>query len=169
MAKILFTQPHPAFIELNVVNTILGGYFGSRLMKVVREEKGYTYGINSLLIPLVHEGYFVIVSEVGSGVCRDAIEAIKQEIKRLREETVGEQELAMVKNYLRGEILRSFDGPLPTASSYLKLMENNISEDYYHNVIHTISNIQPERIRELTNQYLHEDTMKISIAGQCNS
>jgi predicted Zn-dependent peptidase len=73
----------------------------------------------------------------------------------------------MVKNYMRGELLRAFDGPLPTSSTYLKLMENNISEDYHKRMLQVINNIEPERIRELAEQYLNEDDMKISIAGKC--
>jgi len=167
MGKVLFNKHHKDFMEMQVVNTILGGYFGSRLMKVVREEKGYTYGISSLLISLVNEGYFVIVTEVGANVCGKAIEAIEKEIKRLKQESIGAKELSMVKNYMKGEILRSFDGPLPTSSTYLKLMENTISEDYHNRMIHTINEIHPERIRELAEQYLDEKEMITSIAGQC--
>lgn len=167
MGKVLFNQHHKDHKEMQVVNTILGGYFGSRLMKVVREEKGYTYGITSLQIPLVHAGYFVIVSEVGAQVCGKAINAIEEELRRLREEKVGREELDMVKNYMRGELLRAYDGPLPTSSTYLKLMENNISEDYHKSMLQVINDIEPERIRKLAEQYLNEDDMKISIAGQC--
>ena len=167
MGKVLFNQHHKDFMEMQVVNTILGGYFGSRLMKTIREKKGYTYGISSLLIPLVHAGYFVIVSEVGAKVCGKAIEAIQQEIRRFKEDKTDEEELNMVKNYMRGEILKYFDGPLPTASTYLRLMEHNLTEDYHKLLLQTINDIQPERIRELAEKYLDEEDMKISIAGQC--
>ena len=68
---------------------------------------------------------------------------------------------------MRGELLRAYDGPLPTASTYLKLMENNISEDYHKTMLQVINDIEPERIRELAEQYLQEVDMKISIAGKC--
>ena len=167
IGKIVFGKHHPDFPGLQVVNTILGGYFGSRLMKKIREEKGYTYGIHSLLVPLVNEGYFVIVSEVGAGVCRKAISAIYDEIKKLRQEKVDQEELNMVKNYMLGQLLRAFDGPLPTSSTYLNLMELRLKEDYYQRVVDTINQITPDDIQDLANRYLNEDEMIRSIAGNC--
>jgi len=167
LGKLLFNKRHPDFPGMQVVNTILGGYFGSRLMKKVREEKGYTYGIFSMMVPLVHEGYMTIASEVGAPVCRKAIDAIYQEIKRLRTEKVDRQELDMVRNYMMGQLLRAFDGPLPTASTYMSLMEMGLNEDYYQRVVYTINNINPEDVRELAAKYLEEQDMILSIAGKC--
>ncbi len=167
IGKVLFNKRHPDFPGLQVVNTILGGYFGSRLMKKIREEKGYTYGIFSVLVPMVNEGYLTIASEVGANVCRKAIDAIYEEIKKLREEKVGQPELTMVRNYMMGQLLRAFDGPLPTASTYMSLMEMNLDEDYYQRVVYTVNNITPEDIRELANKYLNEQEMVRSVAGKC--
>ena len=167
IGKIVFGKHHPDFPGLQIVNTILGGYFGSRLMKKIREEKGYTYGIHSLLVPLVNEGYFVIVSEVGAGVCRKAISAIYEEIKKLRQEKVGQEELNMVKNYMLGQLLRAFDGPLPTSSTYLSLIELRLKEDYYQQMVDTINQITPDDIQDLASRYLREEDMIRSIAGSC--
>ncbi|MGM0530952.1 MAG: M16 family metallopeptidase [Bacteroidota bacterium] len=167
IGKILFGKHHPDFPGIQVLNTILGGYFGSRLMKKVREEKGYTYGINSLLVPLVNEGYFVIVSEVGADVCRKAISAIYEEMKKLRNEKVSPEELNMVKNYMLGQLLRAFDGPLPTSSTYLNLLELRLKEDYYQQMVNTINQITADDIRELAGKYLKEEDMIRSVAGKC--
>lgn len=167
IGKIIFGKHHPDFPGIQVLNTILGGYFGSRLMKKVREEKGYTYGIHSLLVPLVNEGYFVIVSEVGAGVCRKAISAVYEEMKKLRNEKVGRDELNMVKNYMLGQLLRTFDGPLPTSATYLNLIELRLKEDYYQKMVDTINQITAEDIQELANKYLKEEDMIRSIAGRC--
>ncbi len=167
MGKVMFTKHHPDYLKMKIVTTILGGYFGSRLMKKVREEKGYTYGINALLISLVNEGYFVIVSEVGSNVCRKAIDAIKQEIKRLKKEKAGNAELDMVKNYMMGELLKSFDGPLPTSGSYLSILENNVSEYYFSNLFDEINKITAMDVMDLANKYLDEEEMILSVAGKC--
>lgn len=167
LGKLLFNKRHPDFPGMQVVNTILGGYFGSRLMKKVREEKGYTYGIFSMMVPLVNEGYLTIASEVGANVCRKAIDAIYREIKRLRTDKVDQQELDMVRNYMMGQLLRAFDGPLPTASTYISLMEMGLDEDYYQRVVYTINNITPDDVRELAAKYLEEQDMILSIAGKC--
>ena len=167
IGRIVFGKHHPDFPGIQVLNTILGGYFGSRLMKKIRQEKGYTYGIHSLLIPLVNEGYFVIVSEVGAGVCRKAISAIYEEMKKLRYEKVGREELDMVKNYMLGQLLRAFDGPLPTSSTYLNLIELRLKEDYYQQMVDTINQITADDIQELARKYLREEDMIRSIAGKC--
>jgi len=167
MGKILFNKRHPDFPGMQVVNTILGGYFGSRLMKKIREEKGYTYGIYSMMVPMVNEGYLSIASEVGSDVCRQAIEDIYQEISKLRNEKVGQQELSMVKNYMMGQLLRAFDGPLPTASTWFSLLEMGLQDDYYKRMVYTINNITAGDVQELANKYLDEQTLIRSVAGKC--
>jgi predicted Zn-dependent peptidase len=109
LGKVTINQDHPDYHKLHVVNTILGGYFGSRLMKNIREDKGYTYGINSVLVSLKNAGYFVILSEVGADVAKKAIVDIQSEIKKLRKESISKEELDLVRNYLLGDLLRSFD------------------------------------------------------------
>ncbi|MFP4525985.1 MAG: M16 family metallopeptidase [Bacteroidales bacterium] len=168
IGKPVINKHHPDYLGMKIVTTVLGGYFGSRLMKNVREEKGYTYGINAILASFVYEGYFMIASEVGANVCRKAIDAIKQEIQRLKKEKVGSSELEMVKNYLTGELLRLFDGPLSTSSSYLTLMESEVSEDYFSRMFKKVNEIDAKEIIELANKYLNEEDMVLSIAGQCN-
>jgi predicted Zn-dependent peptidase len=167
IGKILFNKRHQDFPGMQVVNTILGGYFGSRLMKKIREEKGYTYGIFSMIIPMVHEGYLAIASEVGANVCRKAIDAVYEEIRKLRSEKVDREELEMVRNYMMGQLLRAFDGPLPTASTYFSLMEMGLPEDYYQTMVNTINRITPDEIRDLAGKYLDEQTMIRSVAGKC--
>jgi predicted Zn-dependent peptidase len=167
IGKRLFNQHHPDFAGMNVLTTILGGYFGSRLMKNLREDKGYTYGVNAILISLVNEGYLLIVSEVGSKVCRASIEAIYEEIKRLKTEKVPGNELQMVKNYMMGDMLKSFDGLLPLSSTYINLVEHKLDESYFQNMIETINNIKQDDLLEIANKYLNEDELIHSIAGTC--
>jgi len=100
-----------------LLNLVLGGYFGSRLMQNIREEKGYTYGINSVLLSHLESGHFAIITEVGTDVCEAAISEIYKEIDRLREEIVPEDELNLVKNFFAGEMLRSFDSPFALSES----------------------------------------------------
>ncbi|MFW6389454.1 MAG: M16 family metallopeptidase [Marinilabiliaceae bacterium] len=165
IGKPLFNNHHPDYIPLQVLNTVLGGYFGSRLMTTVREKKGLTYGIGSSIMPLRHGGIWGISSEV-SGESRDqAIEAIFEEFEILRQQLVPEDELKMVKNYMMGELLRNFDGPFTTADIYRTLREYELDYKFYQNMIATIKNIRPEDIRETARQYLDPATFKIVSAG----
>jgi|AMQJ01.1.fsa_nt_gi predicted Zn-dependent peptidase len=168
LGKILIKNGHPDFHKLNIVNTILGGYFGSRLMKTIREEKGYTYGINSVLVSLKNAGFLVILSEVGADVAKKAIQEILNEVKKLREEKVSVEELDLVRNYMLGDLLRSFDGPFEISSSFKNIIDFGLEINYFNEAIDAIKNITPEEIIELANKYLHEDTLIRTIAGKYN-
>lgn len=159
LGKITIPKTHPDYAKLDIANTILGGYFGSRLMKTIREEKGYTYGINSTIISLQNASYFVILSEVRSDISGNAIEDILSEIKKLRTKNISINELETVKNYMLGHLLRSFDGIFEISSNIRNLIDLNLDLDFYNKSIETIKNIKPTDINEITNKYLHEDSL----------
>ncbi len=168
LGGIIINKDHPDYHKLNVVNTILGGYFGSRLMKTIREEKGYTYGISSVLVSLKHAGYLVILSEVGANVAKNAITDVITEIKKLREEQVSQKELDLVKNYMLGDMLRSFDGPFEISASFINIMDLGLDTNYYDKAIEAIRTITPDEIILIANKYLQEDTLIKTIAGKYN-
>lgn len=123
VGRILFNKTHPDYFKFQVLNTILGGYFGSRLMANIREDKGYTYGIGSGLSNLVHNGYFFISTEVGADVTNQTLDEIYKEIKILREKPVDATELETVRNYILGNFLRSVDGPFALADKFKSIWE----------------------------------------------
>jgi predicted Zn-dependent peptidase len=161
----MFNKIHPDFLKLKVVNTVLGGYFGSRLMTNIREDKGYTYGIGSAIVSLRNSGYFFIASEVGSDVTELAINEVYNEIEKLQQELIGDEELNLVRNYLLGSILRNFDGPFPIAESFKSILEYGLSSDYFQNYIDTIKSITPEEIRNLTQKYFDKNNLYELIVG----
>lgn len=165
VGKPLINRLHPDYLKIKIINTILGGYFGSRLMMNIREDKGYTYGIYSLLVSQRTAGYFSVVSEVGKDVCRPARDEIFNELKRLRTEPVPNEELDVVRNYILGELLRTFDGPFALSESFQTILEYGLGYDYFERFIQAIRTITPEEIQALSEKYLHEDTMYQSIAG----
>jgi len=148
---------HPDFIKVQVLNNILGGYFGSRLMSNIREDKGYTYGIHSYLQNHIHESAWMISTEAGRDVCEATIKEVLKEMERLRNEPVGEEELHLVRNYMIGSILGDLDGPFQTMSRWKNYILNNLDEDYFNNCISTIKNITAKELQELANKYLQPD------------
>lgn len=166
IGKVLFNRTHPDFIGMQVLNTVIGGYFGSRLMKNIREEKGYTYGISSLLISLKNSGFWVIVSEIGNKYTFPAISEIYKEIEKLQYEKISSEELYLVKNYLLGDILRMFDGPFSNSESFRSILEYGLNPDYYENVIQTVKNISPEQLQQLAVNYLDKDSLVEVVAGK---
>jgi len=165
IGKLTINKTHSDFPKLEVVNTILGGYFGSRLMKVIREEKGYTYGIGSYLVSLKNAGFFVISTEVGTDVTKPATQDILKEIKRLREGLVTDDELKIAKNFMLGDMMRAFDGPFEQAQSYKSIIELGIENDFFDRTLEAIKSITPQEIHQLVNDYFNENDMVQTIAG----
>lgn len=168
IGKIMFNKTHPDFHPMQVLNTVYGGYFGSRLMSNIREDKGYTYGIGSGMVSLKNAGYFFISTEVGVDVCKDALKQIYFEMDRLKEELISEDELQLVKNYMLGTFLRNVDGPFALADRFKGIMEYNLGYDYFDKYLATVKNITALQIRELANKYFDKSSMIELVVGKKN-
>lgn len=145
---------HPDFKKVTVLNSLFGGFFGSRLMSNIREEKGYTYGIQSFLENHIRESAWVISTEAGKDVCEATIDEVYKEMKILREEIIDEEELLLVKNYMMGIILGEVDGPFHVIARWKSLILNGLDENYFYDSINTIKNISADELKELANKYL---------------
>jgi zinc protease len=146
---------HPDFQKMQVLNTILGGYFGSRLMANIREDKGYTYGIHSYLVNLVQESALMISTEAGKEVTEATVKEVYLEMKRLREQPIPEEELKTSKNFMIGTMLGDLDGPFQIAGRWKSLILNGFTEQYFYQSIETIKKIRPQELQELANKYLN--------------
>jgi len=169
IGKPLFSRLHPDYMGLSIVNTILGGYFGSRLMSNIREEKGYTYGIASHLLTLRDSGYFVIGSTVGAEVWKETVSECSKEMNRLCNEKVGKEELVLVRNYLTGQVQRSVDGPFQMADQLRGLWIHDLNLNYLSDFVEMINVITPEEIRNLAAKYLNPTNMTLVAAGPVKS
>lgn len=166
MGRQMFSRSHRDFAGIHFLNTLLGGYFGSRLMSNLREDKGYTYGVGSAIIPLKHSGYFFISAEVGSDVTRDAIREIENELNRLCNDLVPDEELSLVRNYLQGSFLRSIDGPFALAEKYCEIMLDGFDTDYFIEMLEIHQSINATQLRDLAQKYLRPEEMYCLIAGK---
>lgn len=164
MGKRLFNKLHPDFIKLNITSVILGGYFGSRLMSNIREDKGYTYGIYSNVGSFLKSGFFIISADTGKEVHEKAIKEIRKELKILRTELVDKNELLHVRNYMIGSIERNFDGAFALSSAFKSLLAYGLGYDYFYKFFNTIKTISPEEIREIAEKYLNENSM-LTVTG----
>ena len=155
---------HPDFMKVSVLNTVFGGFFGSRLMSNIREDKGYTYGIHSYIQNHIYQTAWMISTEAGKDVCEATIEEIYKEMKLLREDLVDDEELLLVRNYLIGTILGDLDGPFQIMGRWKNLVLNNLNGDYFYKSIETIKNISAEELRDLSKKYLNpEDFYEIVV------
>ena len=154
MGKHLMTRKHPDYFPMLLLNEILGGYFGSRLMKNIREEKGLTYGISSNLALFTQAGYFVIGTDVKREFTQQTIDEIQKEIKILQTELVSENELETVKNYMVGSFAGSLNTPFDIADRYKVIFSENLPLDFYKNYIPNIQQISAIQLLETANKYL---------------
>lgn len=154
MGRVLFSRNHPHYSGMQVLTTILGGYFGSRLMTNIREDKGYTYGIFSSLVSMQESGYLTISTEVGCGVTNPTIEEVVKEMQRLRAEKVGEEELSLVVNYMVGEMLRMLDGPFSIVDAILDLYQLGLPIIFISQHFERIKSITSDELLELAQRYL---------------
>lgn len=145
---------HPDFKKVIVLNTLFGGFFGSRLMDNIREEKGYTYGIHSYVQNHIQQTAWMISTEAGKDVCEATIEEVYKEMNLLREELVDEEELLLVKNYIMGGNLGDLDGPFQIINRWKNLILNNLDENYFYDSMDTIKNLTAKELRELAGKYL---------------
>jgi predicted Zn-dependent peptidase len=154
IARPFFNRHHPDFMKAQVLNTLFGGFFGSRLMANIREDKGYTYGIHSYFQNHVHDTAWMISTEAGKDVCEPAIKEVYREMAALRENPVDEDELLLVKNFLIGTVLGDLDGPFHIIGRWKNIILNNLPEDYFDRSVEAIKKITPAELLELANKYL---------------
>ena len=166
VGRLLFNKTHPDYCKFQVLNTILGGYFGSRLMANIREDKGYTYGIGSGLTNLVEGGYFYISTEVGADVTNQTLDEIYKELKRLREELVDANELETVRNYTLGHFLRSVDGPFALADKFKSIWEFGLDYSFFDHYFKSVKEVTPKDLRDLANRYLRDEDMLECVVGK---
>jgi zinc protease len=160
-------KTHPDYPGLKVLDSILGGYFGSRLMKNIREEKGYTYGINSGVSSLELSGYKLISTEVGKKHLQKSIDEIYREIILLQTTPVSAEELELVRNNMSGELLRTFDGPFALAESFRAAWEFGLDNKYYYRLAEKIRTITPDEIIVLARTYYNiNDLYEITVGSK---
>lgn len=148
---------HPDFKKVIILNNIFGGFFGSRLMSNIREDKGYTYGIHSYLQNHMQQSAWLISTEAGKDVCEPTIVEVYKEMKRLREEPVGEEELLLVRNFMIGGLLGDLDGPFQVIAKWKNIILNNLEESYFYDSIHEIKTIGSAELQEMANKYLQPE------------
>ncbi|MBX2842917.1 MAG: insulinase family protein [Flammeovirgaceae bacterium] len=163
LGKRIISKKHPDALKFEVMNEILGGYFGSRLMKNIREEKGLTYGIHSNMVFLHNASYFVIGTDVKKDKKDIALEEINKEIKILCDQSVSEEELNLVKNYLSGSHIKLINTPFSIAELNKTLYYSKLSGDYYDNYIKNINEVTAQDIMEMANKYLKSDLYEILV------
>lgn len=165
IGKFLFSRKHPDYFPFLVTNMLLGGYFGSRLMKNIREEKGFTYGISSSLVPLKNTGYFMVGTDVKKEFTQQTIDEIKKEMATLQSTLVSENELQTVKNYMAGQLAGSINTPFDIADKQKVIVFEELSAKFYDNFISKIREVTSQQVQEIAQKYFSYDSMIEVVVG----
>ena len=165
MGRTLFNRHHPDYFRMLVTNEILGGYFGSRLMKNIREEKGLTYGISSHVVTLRNGGYLMIGTDVKKEFTQQTIDEIKKEMLRLQTELVGDEELQTVKSFMAGEFAGSLNTAFEVADRRKILLLDSLPANFFNQYIDRIHATTAEDVMAMANNYLNPEDMVTVIAG----
>ncbi|MFD2872254.1 M16 family metallopeptidase [Mucilaginibacter ximonensis] len=159
-------RQHPDFPAVQVLNTVLGGYFGSRLMNNIREDKGYTYGIGAGIVSYRQGGAMFIATEVGADVCKAAVGEIEKEINRLKTELIPEDELSLVRNYMMGSLLGSLENVFSHADKFKNLYFSGMDYDYYDRYTEIVKNVTAGELLRLAKEYYDFDSFYKVIVGK---
>lgn len=153
---------------LQFVNTLFGGYFGSRLMRNIREDKGYTYSIGSAFASLKHSGFFTIATEVGVASTKATLLEIEKEMNILRESKPSEQEVDLVKNYMLGAMLGSLESIFSHADKFKSVYFYGMNLDYFARYNQTIQQMTAETVRHFASKLFDYDKLLKIVVGKMN-
>lgn len=154
--------------KFTLLNMVLGGYFGSRLMQEIREEKGLTYGIGSYFKPAMDGRTWIISGEMNSENAQLALDCVVEIMNHLRTQPVEFEELEKAKRYYSGQFRSGFDGPFSAAAKVQQKIMRNYSDSFFENTLEHIWNITPKEILEVAQNYLDPITFIKTMAGKVN-
>lgn len=157
---------HPDFLKLRVLITLFGGYFGSRLMSNIREDKGYAYNISASILTYPDTGLMVVAADTANEYVEDLIKEVYREMDRLRQENVSDEELDMVKNYMLGDFCRTYESALSLADAWILLHESGLPQDYYTASVKAIRSVSSTELRRLAEEYFDSTKVKETVVGR---
>lgn len=165
LGKRIIGRTHPDYFELLLLNHILGGYFGSRLMKNIREEKGLTYGIHSSINAFRNDCLFSIGADVGKEKKDLALAEIKRELIKLTEQPIGSGELAAAKNHFLGSLQLEVANPFACVDKIKNIRLNSLGDSFYKNLFAKIQASDSNSLRSLAVKYFSLDELQVVSVG----
>lgn len=145
---------HPDHLPFWVMNTLLGGYFGSRLSKNIREDKGHTYGIYSAVGSLSSSDYWMVAADVIKAHSEEVFSEIYREIERIKHEPIPTDELETLRNYMAGKLLSQFNSSFEMISRFKSVHLSGLDFGYYQRQLEYILSFKENDIRNVAKKYL---------------
>lgn len=165
MGKVIMPPADADFSTFKVLDYLFGGYFGSRIMRNIREEKGYTYGISSYILPLRTHTVWIIASEVKQACSRKVLGEIRNEMRKLCDRKPGRQELEIVRQVYQGDFLRDMDGIFDISEKWKFLRMFGLDDGFYRQFAETLAAIEPMDIQRAAQRYFESDSFHVTVCG----
>ncbi|WP_026999735.1 M16 family metallopeptidase [Eisenibacter elegans] len=166
VGRVMFPKNDPNFFKVLITNELFGGYFGSRLMKNIREDKGYTYGISSQFSSIPKgESLWIIGTDVKAEFAAQTLAEINGEIRKLQEEPVATAELELVRNYMRGAFAGSINSPFELMNKYKGIYLFGLDYSFFKSYFEAIATISPDEIQQVMQQYFDPKMLHTVVAG----
>ena len=166
MGSFVMDRQHPDFLKARVMVTLFGGYFGSRLMSKIREHKGYTYGIGAGIVSDPDTGILIISTEAANEYINSIIAEVYREMDKLCNELVPQGELEMVKNYMLGDLCRSYEGPFSLSDAWIYIETAGLDDKFFIRSLDAIRGITREEIQRLAQAYFCKENLIEVVAGK---
>jgi predicted Zn-dependent peptidase len=160
------TRQHPDYPKMRVLITLLGGYFGSRLMSNIREDKGYTYGISAETFFCPGSGLLLVSADTAPEYLQPLMKEIYFEIDRLQTELVTPQELSNVRNYMLGEMSRNYESAFSLSDAWIFIKNSGLDDTYFSRIVRAVKEITSTEIRDLACRYLCKENIKELVVGK---
>jgi zinc protease len=162
--KSIINRDHADYFSLLLLNHVLGGYFGSRLMKNIREEKGLTYGIYSSLSPFKNGCMFSIGADVNKENLKLTVDEIRKEVLNLTVKSIDESELDIAKSHLLGSLQLEIANPFSTLDKIKNIRLNDLDGLYYKNLFAKVNSATPRELREMAEKYFQTiDLLEVTV------
>lgn len=166
MGCFMMDRAHPDFLKARVMVTLFGGYFGSRLMSNIREDKGYTYGIGAGIVNCPGSGVLAITTEADNQYIDSIITEVYREMDKMCNDLAPQEELEMVRNYMLGDFCRSYEGPFSLSEAWIYTKTADLDDDFFVRQVDSIRSITAEEIRTLAQRYLCKENLIEVVAGK---
>ena len=161
-------RDHEDHLNLRVLTTVFGGYFGSRLMSNIREDKGYTYGICAGILSYPGCSLLGISTEADNEYVDPLIKEVYHEMDRLQNDLIPNEELEMVKNYMLGDMCRSYEKAFSLADAWIFIETGDLDEDFFERSVNSIKEVDAQELQRLASKYFCKENLTEVVAGKKN-
>ncbi|MEV6601895.1 pitrilysin family protein [Actinoplanes sp. NPDC051346] len=158
-------RAHPDYVPISLAATVLGGAFTSRLNHLIREVKGYTYGIRADFAMTRRFGRFGVSSSVQTAVTAPALADTVGEITRTRADGVTEEELAVARTWRAGSLSVDMQTPGAIANALATLVVHGLPDDYYATLRQRLLDATVAEVSAAAAEHLHPEGLTLVVEG----